>query len=113
MIARLDGTISLPVAAVGAGAATELQQSIFGAPPVISGAPGTEKTGAGLLRVPEKSGGDTAMEDATSSRASSVAGKKRPREDDGENGGTASKRAVDSGSDSDSDVAMEEDSDDE
>ncbi|KFY64363.1 hypothetical protein V496_03319 [Pseudogymnoascus sp. VKM F-4515 (FW-2607)] len=106
-IAKLDGTFHKPAAAAGEVTATELQQSIFNAPPSAAflagagaGAPGTAGAAA-LLKPPPALGGDTAMEDARSPTGS-VAGEKRKRdaeeeEEEGESG---------------SDVAMEEDSDD-
>ncbi|KFX92288.1 hypothetical protein O988_07340, partial [Pseudogymnoascus sp. VKM F-3808] len=105
-IAKLDGTFHKPAAAAGEVTATELQQSIFNAPPSAAflasgGAPGTAGS-ASLLKPPPALGGDTAMEDARSP-TTSVAGEKRKREDADEE---------EEGSDSGSDVAMEEDSDD-
>ncbi|KFX89966.1 hypothetical protein V495_06879 [Pseudogymnoascus sp. VKM F-4514 (FW-929)] len=105
-IAKLDGTFHKPAAAAGEVTATELQQSIFNAPPSAAflasgGAPGTAGA-ASLLKPPPALGGDTAMEDARSP-TTSVAGEKRKREDAEEE---------EEESDSGSDVAMEEDSDD-
>jgi U2 small nuclear ribonucleoprotein B'' len=85
----------MPSAAAGEVTATELQQSIFNAPPsavgTAAGAPGTLKPPAG----------DQTMADARSP-ATSVAGQKRRRDEDEEEE-----------EDSEGDVAMEEDSDDE
>lgn len=80
----------MPAAAAGEVTATELQQSIFNAPPSAAVATAS----AGTLKPP----GDTAMQDANS--PASVAGQKRRREEEEEE-------------DSEGDVAMEEDSDDE
>ncbi|KFY84676.1 hypothetical protein V500_09106 [Pseudogymnoascus sp. VKM F-4518 (FW-2643)] len=102
-IAKLDGTFHKPAAAAGEVTATELQQSIFNAPPSAAflasgGAPGT--AGAAALLKPPPTLGDTAMEDARSP-TTSVAGEKRKRDEEEE-----------AESESGSDVAMEEDSDD-
>ncbi|KAG9248315.1 nucleotide-binding, alpha-beta plait [Calycina marina] len=91
VIAKLDGTFRMPAAAAGEVTRTEQQQNIFSAPP--SGTTVAAPTAAGTLKPP---GGDVAMEDARSP-TTSVAGQKRPREDEEE--------------DSEGDVAMEEDSD--
>jgi len=80
----------MPAAAAGEVTATELQQSIFNAPPSAA----TLAAPPGLLKPPT---GDVAMEDARSPTAS-VAGQKRQREEEDEE-------------DSEGDVAMEEDSD--
>lgn len=86
--------------------ATALQQSIFNAPPSAAftnsapgTAPGTKETS---LKPPPSLTKDVAMEDAKStvSAATSQAGEKRKREVD------------DEARNSDSDVAMEEESDD-
>ncbi|KFY73838.1 hypothetical protein V499_06094 [Pseudogymnoascus sp. VKM F-103] len=103
-IAKLDGTFHKPAAAAGEVTATELQQSIFNAPPSAAfmaggGAPGTAGAAA-LLKPPPALGRDTAMEDARSP-TTSVAGEKRKRDENEE-------EEEESGSD----VAMEEDSDD-
>ncbi|OBT77816.1 hypothetical protein VF21_03255 [Pseudogymnoascus sp. 05NY08] len=103
-IAKLDGTFHKPAAAAGEVTATELQQSIFNAPPSAAflaggGAPGTAGAAA-LLKPPPALGRDTAMEDARSP-TTSVAGEKRKRDEEEE-------EEEESGSD----VAMEEDSDD-
>ncbi|OBT48770.1 hypothetical protein VE00_00784 [Pseudogymnoascus sp. WSF 3629] len=105
-IAKLDGTFHKPAAAAGEVTATELQQSIFNAPPSAAfmaggGAPGTAGAAA-LLKPPPALGRDTAMEDARSP-TTSVAGEKRKRDVDEEE-----EEEEESGSD----VAMEEDSDD-
>lgn len=107
-IAKLDGTFHKPAAAAGEVTATALQQSIFNAPPSAAftnsapgTAPGTAKApGTDTLKPPPGIAKDVAMEDAKSP-ATSNAGEKRKREVDDEAG------------DSDSDVAMEEESDDE
>ncbi|EDO02035.1 hypothetical protein SS1G_04511 [Sclerotinia sclerotiorum 1980 UF-70] len=100
-IAKLDGTFRMPSAAAGAVTATELQQSIFNAPPSASAAITTTTLPPppppSSLQVPI-SAPDHAMEDATSPGAS-VAGQKRRRDEEEEE-------------DSEGDVAMEEDSDD-
>jgi len=94
-IAKLDGTFRMPSAAAGEVTATELQQSIFNAPPSAANLPphpGTLKPPAAV---------DTAMEDA-GSPTKSAAGQKRRRDEEEE-----------ADEDSEGDVAMEEDSDDE
>ena len=93
-IAKLDGTFRMPAAAAGEVTATELQQSIFNAPP--SAATAAAPTPA-MLKPPT---GDVAMEDARSP-TTSVAGQKRRREDEEE----------EDEEDSEGDIAMEEDSD--
>ena len=99
MIAKLDGTFKMPAAAAGAVTATELQQSIFNAPPSASTASNTTGATSGTLKPPTGSV-DHAMEDARSP-TTSAAGQKRRRDDEEEE------------DDSEEDVAMEEDSDDE
>ena len=89
----------MPAAAAGEVTATELQQSIFNAPPSAVSA-STAAPATGMLKTPA-AGHDHAMEDARSP-ATSVAGQKRPRDDEDE-----------PEEDSEGDVAMEEDSDDE
>lgn len=87
----------MPAAAAGEVQATELQQSIFNAPPsAISSLPPPP---AGTLKPPVSADHD--MEDAKSP-AGSVAGQKRRRDDEEE-----------AEEDSEGDVAMDEDSDDE
>jgi len=81
----------MPAAAAGEVTATELQQSIFNAPPSAATA---MVPPPGMLKPPT---GDVAMEDARSPTGS-VAGQKRRRDDEDEE-------------DSEGDVAMEEDSD--
>ena len=87
-IAKLDGTFKIPTAAADVKV-TDLQQQIFNAP-----VPGTASTSAPSLPPKPPTGGDQVMADAGTDR-----GTKRVREDEPE--------------ESDSDVAMEEDSDDE
>jgi U2 small nuclear ribonucleoprotein B'' len=97
-IAKLDGTFHKPAAAAGAVTATELQQSIFNAPPsALSGSTTAQAT----LKPPGASE-DQAMEDARSPTVS-LAGQKRRRDDEEE---------ADEDGDSEGDAAMEEDSDD-
>ncbi|RFU36119.1 hypothetical protein B7463_g243, partial [Scytalidium lignicola] len=93
-IAKLDGTFRMPSAPTGAVIATELQQSIFNAPPsaAVTAAP------SGTLKPPAPEP-DHVMEDAKS--PASVVGQKRRRDEEEEE------------EDSEEDVAMEEDSDDE
>ncbi|SPJ79681.1 related to small nuclear ribonucleoprotein U2B [Fusarium torulosum] len=88
-VAKLDGTFKIPTVAGAANVEqTELQQSIFNAPP-----PGAAPTpGSGLPAKPAANA-DHDMEDADTPGGR---GQKRTRDDE----------------DSDSDVAMEEDSDD-
>ncbi|KAH8815022.1 hypothetical protein F5884DRAFT_160405 [Xylogone sp. PMI_703] len=92
-IAKLDGTFRMPSAPSGAVVSTELQQSIFNAPPSTTTAPPS-----GTLKPPAPEP-DQTMEDAKSP-ATSVAGQKRRRDEEEEE-------------ESEEDVAMEEDSDDE
>jgi len=96
-IAKLDGTFRMPSAAAGEVTATELQQSIFNAPP--SSMATMIPPPSGTLKPPPVA--DHAMEDAKSP-TTSVAGQKRRRDEEEE-----------ADEDSESDVAMEEDSDDE
>jgi len=95
-IAKLDGTFRLPAAAARSVAGTELQQSIFNAPP--SAANPTVDSATSTLK-PPAAVGDHVMEEAKSP-ATSTAGQKRRREEEEEE------------EDSEGDVAMEEDSDD-
>ncbi|TVY57096.1 U2 small nuclear ribonucleoprotein B'' [Lachnellula cervina] len=101
MIAKLDGTFKMPAAAAGAVTATELQQSIFNAPPSASTTSNTAGATTATLKPPSGSV-DHAMEDARSP-TTSAAGQKRRRDDEEE----------EDDDDSEEDVAMEEDSDDE
>jgi U2 small nuclear ribonucleoprotein B'' len=89
----------MPSAAAGAVTSTELQQSIFNAPP--SALTTTAQAPAPGSLKPPQAGLDHAMEDARSP-TTSVAGQKRRRDDDDE-----------PEEDSEGDVAMDEDSDDE
>ncbi|KUJ22378.1 RNA-binding domain-containing protein, partial [Mollisia scopiformis] len=95
-IAKLDGTFRMPAAAAGAVTATELQQSIFNAPPSAATTTNTTAPALGTLKPPST---DHAMEDARSP-TTSVAGQKRRRDEEDE-----------SEEDSEGDVAMDEDSD--
>ncbi|TAQ90456.1 hypothetical protein B7494_g1188 [Chlorociboria aeruginascens] len=97
-IAKMDGTFYKPSAAAGEVTATELQQSIFNAPPSAATVTSAAPT-ATTLKPQPVAGGDQIMEDAKSP-AESVTGQKRRRDDEDEE-------------DSEEDVAMEEDSDDE
>ncbi|PMD24801.1 RNA-binding domain-containing protein [Hyaloscypha hepaticicola] len=99
-IAKLDGTFRMPSAAAGAVTATELQQSIFNAPPSAATTTSASLPPNPLLK-PPPSAADHAMEDARSP-TNSVAGQKRRRDEEEE-----------AEEDSEGDVAMEEDSDDE
>lgn len=104
----MDGTFLKPAAAAGEVTATELQQSIFNAPPsaaqanlpapVHLPAPVT----AASLKPPT---GDVSMDDAKSP-ATSAAGQKRRRDDDDDD------EEEEMDEDSEGDAAMEEDSDD-
>ncbi|KAH8676747.1 hypothetical protein BGZ60DRAFT_526177 [Tricladium varicosporioides] len=96
-IAKLDGTFHMPAAAVGAVTATELQQSIFNAPPSASMSTNASLPLPPSLKPPAT---DHGMEDARSP-TTSVAGQKRRRDEEDEEEEA-----------SDEDVAMEEDSDD-
>ncbi|PQE04011.1 hypothetical protein CJF31_00003121 [Rutstroemia sp. NJR-2017a BVV2] len=101
-IAKLDGTFRMPSAAAGAVTATELQQSIFNAPPsaaMAATAPSnTLPPPPSSLKVPAPAP-DHDTEDGKSPTTSVVGQKRRREEEDDEE-------------DSDGDVAMEEDSDD-
>ncbi|KAG9253248.1 uncharacterized protein F5Z01DRAFT_159468 [Emericellopsis atlantica] len=91
-VSKLDGTFKIPNMSGAADVEqTELQQSIFNAPPPGAAAPAT--TGSGLPAKPAAAPADQQMKDAETD----ARGQKRTRDDE----------------DSDSDVAMEEDSDDE
>lgn len=96
VVAKLDGTFKIPTSAAQVEV-TDLQQSIFNAP--VPGAPaaGTSTAPPASSGLPAKPGVDQVMQDAGSDEGR---GTKRPRDDEGEE-------------ESDSDVAMEEDSDDE
>lgn len=85
----------MPAAAAGAVTATELQQSIFNAPPSATASVNATAQVSGTLKPPT----DHAMEDARSP-TTSVAGQKRPRDEEDE-----------PEEDSEGDVAMDEDSD--
>lgn len=100
-IAKLDGTFRMPSAAAGAVTSTELQQSIFNAPPSTSTAAPLQAPAPGTLKPPQAAV-DHAMEDARSP-TTSAAGQKRRRDDDDD----------EPEEDSEGDVAMDEDSDDE
>jgi U2 small nuclear ribonucleoprotein B'' len=91
----------MPSAAAGAVTATELQQSIFNAPPSAATTTSTAPAPAPGTLKPPPSAADHAMEDARSP-TNSVAGQKRRREEEEE-----------PEEDSEGDVAMDEDSDDE
>jgi U2 small nuclear ribonucleoprotein B'' len=90
----------MPTAAAGEVTATELQQSIFNAPP--SAAPTTLPSPAAGSLKPPIGDRDYAMEDAKSP-TTSVAGQKRSRDEEED----------EAEEDSEGDVAMDEDSDDE
>lgn len=90
----------MPSAAAGAVTATELQQSIFNAPPSAAVTTSTTTPAPGTLKPPAPAA-DLAMEDARSP-TTSVAGQKRRRDEGDE-----------PEEDSEGDVAMDEDSDDE
>jgi len=98
-IAKLDGTFHKPAAAAGEVTVTELQQSIFNAPPSAAAIVTTAPTTAAATLLPPATSADLGMGDAKS--PASMAGQKRRRDDDEEDA-----------EDSDDDVAMEEDSDD-
>ncbi|KAG0650629.1 U2 small nuclear ribonucleoprotein B [Hyphodiscus hymeniophilus] len=96
-VAKLDGTFKMEAPA-GEVTATELQQSIFNGPPSAAMSNTATAPAPGTLKPP---GTDHAMEDARSP-TTSVAGQKRRRDTEDE-----------ADEDSEGDVAMEEDSDDE
>jgi len=100
-IAKLDGTFHRPAAAAGAVTATELQQSIFNAPPSAAAAAITAPSTSTASLKPPLAGSDQVMRDASPSV--STAGQKRRREEEEE-------EEADDGSEGD--AAMEEDSDD-
>lgn len=87
----------MPSAAAGEVTATELQRSIFDAPP---SAAATAPATGGTLKPPPGPTADQPMEDARSP-TNSVAGQKRRRDEESE-----------PEEDSEGDVAMDEDSDD-
>jgi len=91
----------MPSAAAGAVTATELQQSIFNAPPSANTAAIASLPPRPEGLKPPPSAVDHTVEDARSP-TTSVAGQKRRRDEEDE-----------SEEDSEEDVAMEEDSDDE
>lgn len=96
VIAKLDGTYRMPthtISSAGAIAVTELQQSIFNAPPSTASLPPKPP---GTLRPP----GDS-FTDVAKSPTASISGRKREREEENE---------VEE--DSEGDVSMDEDSDD-
>lgn len=93
IVAKLDGTFRMTTGATAPVDITDLQQSIFNAPVPRGGSSTTH----GLPSRPP-GGGDQAMADAGTPESR---GMKRPREENEE------------GEESDSDVAMEEDSEDE
>ncbi|CZR50704.1 related to small nuclear ribonucleoprotein U2B [Phialocephala subalpina] len=99
-IAKLDGSFRMPAAAAGAVTATELQQSIFNAPPSAATTTTTTAPAPGTLKPPAPAV-DLAMEDARSP-TTSVAGQKRKERDEED----------EPEEDSEGDVAMDEDSDD-
>lgn len=89
-VSKLDGTFNIPKATGAANVEqTELQQSIFNAPP-----PGSAPAPGGGLPAKPSGSADQTMKDA----GSEARGHKRTRDEEEE---------------SDEDVAMEEDSDDE
>ena len=96
-VAKLDGTYKMPGSAAANVEMTETQQSIFNAPPPSSSAaaatPAVAQTSQGLPSRPSQGTDQT----TTNSAEPDNRGQKRPRDDE----------------DSDEDVAMEEDSDDE
>ncbi|KAK2626526.1 hypothetical protein QTJ16_003701 [Diplocarpon rosae] len=96
VIAKLDGTFRMPSAAAGDVTSTELQKSVFDGPPAASSA----TVIGGTLKPPTAPGTDQPMEDARSP-TTSAAGQKRRRDEESE-----------PEEDSEGDVAMDEDSDD-
>ncbi|PBP27221.1 RNA recognition domain-containing protein [Diplocarpon rosae] len=96
IIAKLDGSFRVPSAAAGDVISTELQKSVFDGPPAASSA----IVVGGTLKPPTAPGTDQPMEDARSP-TTSVAGQKRRRDEESE-----------PEEDSEGDVAMDEDSDD-
>ncbi|KAG8164601.1 hypothetical protein KVR01_004876 [Diaporthe batatas] len=93
VVAKLDGTFKIPTSANQQAEMTDLQQSIFNAPPPGSAAAAPPGPSGLPIKPPAAAGQPTASADDAENR-----GQKRPREDEDE--------------DEDSDVAMEEDSDD-
>ena len=93
-VAKLDGTYKMPGSAAANVEMTETQQSIFNAPPPSSSAaaiPPPAQTSQGLPSRPSQGADQTTPDSADPDNR----GQKRPRDDE----------------DSDEDVAMEEDSD--
>lgn len=98
IIAKLDGTFRIPTASTAAQVeVTDLQQSIFNAP--VPGAPPAGRSLPGLPAKPP--GADHLMADAGTPESRGV---KRPREEE---------EQAAAEEESDSDVAMEEESDEE
>jgi U2 small nuclear ribonucleoprotein B'' len=104
-IAKLDGTFHKPAAAAGAVTSTELQQSIFNAPPSASAAATITRTGGATTLKPPGTSGDQIMEDARS--PASMAGQKRRRDEEEDEDEDEDEEG------SEGEAAMEEDSDDE
>ena len=73
-IAKLDGAYHMPVVAAGAVTSTELQQSIFNAPPSSTSAP--PPTAAGSLKPPDT------VTNGAQSVVEGLQGVKRRREDE-------------------------------
>ncbi|KAI3400467.1 hypothetical protein diail_3088 [Diaporthe ilicicola] len=91
IVAKLDGTFKIPTSASQQAEMTDLQQSIFNAPPPGSAAPAAAPAPSGLPTKPPAA--------ADNSDDAENRGQKRPRDEDEDE-------------EEDSDVAMEEDSDD-
>lgn len=94
VVAKLDGTFKIPTSANQQAEMTDLQQSIFNAPPPGSAATAPPAPSGLPTKPPAAAGQTTASADDAENR-----GQKRPREEEEDE-------------DEDSDVAMEEDSDD-
>lgn len=94
VVAKLDGTFKIPTSANQQAEMTDLQQSIFNAPPPGSAATAPPVPSGLPTKPPAAAGQATASADDAENR-----GQKRPRDEEEDE-------------DEDSDVAMEEDSDD-
>ncbi|KAI9848755.1 MAG: U2 snRNP complex subunit msl1 [Sclerophora amabilis] len=106
-VSKLDGTFRMPAAAAGAVTATELQQSIFNAPPssITAGATTASTTTTGTGLKPPEAG--AAEKDGAEDGAKSPQGMKRRRDDESDDEGAP----MDEDDEDDEDVQMEVSSD--
>ncbi|KAI9883698.1 MAG: hypothetical protein M1823_004530 [Watsoniomyces obsoletus] len=100
-IAKLDGTYRMPAAAAGEVTATELQQSIFNAPPPSTTTVAPTGSGPTTLKPP----GDAGAMDTSDDGGKSPQGVKRRRDEESEDGD------VPMDEDDDGDAPMEDSSD--